>query len=131
MKPKTQTLLIEFASGTQAVRAEVPLDATVTFGGLIPGAKVDGGSNRTALRVYKGKRQIAVFTGVLNFRFIDEVAVLEKRVQHAVKNVVVDEDGVKKARSLTVTTEDWVNPDAVEPSKTAETALKQLSIEAS
>lgn len=128
MKSKTKTLLIEQASG-QPIRAQVPIGATVTFGGLIPGAKVDGGSNRTALRIYVGKAQLAVFTGVSSFRFIDEVQVLEKRVQTAHKNVSVDEGGVLKQRVVIVTSEDWVNPDEVKDGDANQAARTQLRIE--
>lgn len=129
MNKETKIILIEFGS-SQPVRAEVPLDATVTFGGLIPGAKSDGGANRTALRIYKGKNQIAVFTGVTNFRMIEQVAVLEKRVQTAQKSVAVEENGVVKQRNVSVSTEDWVDPDEVKTtSSDADAVRAQLRLE--
>lgn len=123
----SKTLVIEYSNSNADSRVQIPDDATVTFGGLIPGAKVDGGSNRTALRIYGPKKfQLAVFTGVSNFRFLDQITVLEKRVQQAAKSVMVEEDGVQKSRNVTVTTEDWVNPDLVTPTKDASAALLQI-----
>ena len=126
MKNETKTLIIEMNGPDK--RVQVPADATVTFGGLIPGAKVDGGSNRTALRVYQGKRQIAVFTGVQGFRFLDDITVLEKRTQQAAKSVMVEEDGVQKSRNVTVTTEDWVNPDAITDKSSTAAVEKALML---
>lgn len=124
-----KTILIQNTNG-QDIRAQVSDNATVTFGGLIPGAKVDGGSNRTALRVYEGKRQVAVFTSVVSFRFLDDVSILEKRVQQAQKNVMSEEGGVQRAKTISVTTEEWVNPDVATPeNKDADRVLKTLQIE--
>jgi hypothetical protein len=109
-----RTILIENTNGT-FIRAQVSDKATVTFGGLIPGAKVDGGSNRTALRIYEGKVQVGVFTGVQSFRFTDAISVLERRVNHAAKNIIVQEDGVEKMKTMRVETEEWVNPDEAKP----------------
>lgn len=129
-----KTLLIQYSNGKE-VRAEVSDKATVTFGGLIPGAKVDGGSNRTALRVYEGKVQLGVFTGVESFRFLDSISVLEKRTQSAVKSIIVEEHGIQKHKTVNVQTEEWVNPDEVKPEnsikKTSDDLFNTLQIEVS
>lgn len=125
-----KTILIKHVHG-QETRAQVSDKATVTFGGLIPGAKVDGGSNRTALRVYEGKLQVAVFTGVESFRFLENVTILEKRVSQAAKDIVSEEGGVQRRKTVQVTTEDWVNPDQTKPDvKDADSVLKTITLEA-
>jgi len=126
----SKTLVIEYSNSTPEQRVQIPDDAVVTFGGLIPGAKVDGGSNRTALRIYGAKKvQLAVFTGVSNFRFLDQITVLEKRTQQAAKIVVVEENGVQKSRNVTVTSEDWINPDIIQESNENIAARLQLKNE--
>jgi hypothetical protein len=122
-----KTYIVKYTSGTTS-KVEVPDDTTVTFGGLIPGAKCDGGLNRTALRFYQKKNQIAVLTSVESFRE-SSVKVLEKQINSASKDIEVQEDGVSKIKSVKVTTEEWKNVDEPQPSSNANKIFNQLQIE--
>lgn len=123
-----KTYIVNYTSG-KTTKVEVPDDTTVTFGGLIPGAKCDGGSNRTALRFYQKKNQIAVLTQVESFRE-SSVKVLEKQIQSASKDIEVQEAGVSKIKSVRVTTEEWKNLDEPVVNSDANKIFNSLQIEA-
>ena len=124
-----KTYIVNYTNA-KTIRVKVADDTTVTFGGLIPGAKVDGGFNRTALRFYEKKNQIAVLTGVESFSLVESVEIMEKVTQSASKDVAYADNGVTKVRSVRVTTEEWKNPNDAQPNLEANKLFNQLQIEA-
>jgi hypothetical protein len=102
MKTKTKkddrrTLFVRFQNG-EIKRVAIPAGCKVTFGPLCPGTKGEyNGEKSTALRVYSGASQIAVFVKVDSFYETDSVCCISKKTKRAVKvsewkDELVDED---------------------------------------
>lgn len=108
------TYLLEMRNGDKK-KISIPAHWKLTFGPLCPGSK-DGGLNSTgatALRLYDGTNQKAVFTGVESFRDLSigiEVEVTKSKQETFYKDD--PEGGERKAVVMEASVKEWINPDA-------------------
>lgn len=106
-----ETFLLDMKDGTQK-KITVPAGCTVTFGALIPGQESNQG--RLGLRVWHGKAQLAVFTGVEAFRALSLKT--EERITTTKEETFTKGDG-NNAQAVVVATQvhEWVDPDKPKP----------------
>lgn len=120
------TYLLDMDDNTQK-KITVPAGCTLTYGALIPGSQSNSG--RLGLRVWQGKQQLAVFTGVQAFRSLN--LKIEDRVETRKEETFTKGDG-KDAQAVVVATvvHEWVDPDKPKPTgqKMAESGVALLSV---
>ena len=113
---ETKTFILETKFGRR--RVTVPADSRVTFGLVAPGSKGGGynpeGGGGYCLRIYKGsnkENQLAVFTGVKEFREVGTVQMQEKQTRTQRKRVGREGKSGYADQIAEVRMEKWVDPD--------------------
>lgn len=104
-------------------RITVPADWKVTFG---PAARGENAGNRSgqnlkmpmALRFYQSEnKQRAIFTDVVSFRDAS-IKIEEEKTNIQEKEGYMECEGVRKKTVFSATVKEWVNPDAIDDTKT-------------
>lgn len=129
----TKTLYVKFLHDGVAKKVTIPAGCKVTFGPLCPGTKENNGPGAIALRVYSGPgknaTQIACFVKVESFYEINSVSCISRSTKMATKAQNVMEDGVMKARNVTVEVSEWKDELSDEDSGHASDTFKALADE--
>lgn len=125
-----KTLYVKFLHTGGAKKITIPAGCKITFGPLCPGTKGgNNGSDATALRVYNGASQIAVFVRVESFYEVDSVSCIQKVTKSGTKVQAYDEGGVSKNRTVKVEVSEWKDELAEEEDSNAPAELARLKAE--
>lgn len=129
-KNDTGTLIVKFQRD-ETKKVIIPSGCKITFGPLCPGFKHNNGESATALRVYNGASQIAVFVKVESYYETDSVTCIQKQTKRATKVQSYDDGGVQKNRNVSVEVSEWkdeLSEEADESDSGAKAELKRLEV---
>lgn len=105
------TYMLNMGDGTKQ-KITIPSAWILTFGPIIPGVPKDSNSRvpAVALRIYDGKQQKAVFTGVESFRDTS-IEILVETVKTEQETFYRGEGKDKQAVVMEARVREWQNPD--------------------
>jgi len=105
----------------------------MTFGPLCPGSKnaQHNSEGATALRIYNGTSQIAVFVKVESYYETESVQCITKETKRASKIQGYEENGIVKNRNVSVEVSEWKDELSEEAAPEAEDTFKALAVKGS